>query len=121
MSEFRTSANDPKTLADHGCAKDPSQQSDGFENLYGQKIGKLADLYGVDYPSKLTVTRGSDNFFAFEDASRVTLECDELTFLTDCTRIKLKGDDLSRYIDKTKRIVINGVSFVKEDEFGDGE
>lgn len=74
---------------------------------------------GIDDPRKLVVSY--DPNFSWEDKTRLTIECDEITFLTDCAKINLKRDDLSRYIDKTKRIVINGVSFVKEDESGDGE
>lgn len=86
-----------------------------------QKMGKLADLYGVDYPEKLTLKRDEANCFEFKDARRIILDCDSVTFLTDCARIELKREDLSRFIKKAKRIVINGVSFVKDDEDGDGE
>lgn len=113
MSDFKTSGCEaPKT----GEAPDK-----GFENLLGQRIGKLADLYGVDYPEKLTLRYEDSNCYSWEDNSRIVLECKEITFLTDCAKISLKRDDLSRFVDRTRRIVINGVSFVKEDGSGDGE
>lgn len=111
MNEFKTSGREaPKT----GEAPDK-----GFENLLGQNIGKLADLYGVDYPEKLTLRYDTNP--SWEDTNRIVLECKEITFLTDCAKISLKRDDLSRFVDRTKRIIINGISFVKEDESGDGE
>lgn len=81
----------------------------------GQTIGKLADLYGVG------AVRYDGRSPSFEDGSRVTLECDEVTFLTDCARIRLKGDDLSRLIGGARRIVVNGTSFVREGGPGGGE
>lgn len=76
-------------------------------------------VLGIDDPSKLAIQY--DPSFSLEDTGRILIECSEVTFLTDCARIRLKRDDLLRFINKTKRIVINGVSFIKEDEFGDGE
>lgn len=119
MNEFKTSMTN--TLDTSGCEalKTSASRVNGFENLYGQKMGKLTELYGVDYPDKPAFK--SDNNFSFEDPCRVVIDCDEITFLTDCARIKLKSEDLSRFVDKTKRIVINGASFVKEGGSGGSE
>lgn len=110
MNDFKTSGCEAPKTADSPNA--------GFEGLPSKKMGKIADLYGVDYPEKLALERNAGNSIDMEDVPSVVLDCSSVAFLTDCARIELKGESFSEFLKKVKKIIINGVSFAKE---GGGE
>lgn len=82
----------------------------------GCEAPKTPVLHGADYLEKFILERNESNSIDFEDVRSVVFDCNSMTFLTDCTKIELKGDSLSEFIKKVKKIIINGVSFAKEGE-----